>query len=215
MRVDNEPKVPGNFVIQCSTGRISCLGRPINAAALRGASCLIDRLDQDCFIEPDARSTAFRAIPSAFATLRKRQSRRRSGGLQGWWCAGSWEQLHASERCVSMRDAADGYRLLTKPRTVTCRGLDIQRASEHGGHPTLSPEETHDDGCGEGCPTATARLHRLGGPCYLRSLRGRRRSNSGFAFRVDQDRSTRWRRHLHAMLIASEGVCNIPVVQAR
>ena len=44
---------------------------------------------------------------------------------------------------------------------------------------------------------------------------GRHRSNSGFAFRVDQDRISRWRHHLYAMLVASEVVCNIPVVQAR
>ena len=44
---------------------------------------------------------------------------------------------------------------------------------------------------------------------------GRRGSNSGFAFCIHHDRIPRPRRHLHAMLVASEVIRNIPVVRAR
>jgi len=93
--------------------------------------------------------------------------------------------------------------------------LDIQRASEHRGHHTLSSEGTRDDACGADCANAAAHLNRLRAVLPVRSRRGRRRSNSGFALRVDHDRSTRWRRHLHTMFIATEVVCNIPIVHAR
>jgi hypothetical protein len=49
------------------------------------------------------------------------------------------------------------------PLTRQPARLDIQRASEHRGHHTLSSEGTRDDACGADCANATARLNRFAG----------------------------------------------------
>jgi hypothetical protein len=114
-----------------------------------------------------------------------------------------------------MADASVRCRTLGKARAPTVR-VTGRPAKVRPDRPNcrlgVTPAPIEAEGL-DLAPQRPARIN-LRAVLRVRSRRGRRRSDSGFALRVDPDRSARWRRHLHAMLIAAVGVCNIPIVQA-